>query len=324
MTTDDDFAHDLRARLDDAMPPLTVRTDRVLPRARRRRAVTRSAGVTGAVGAVALVAVAAVGGWSGDGLGWWRGAAPAGTETLTSTSVPSDPATTPLAEPTAPPAADAGTGPAAGSIADAEGHPYWYVRSTSTGPTGTEVRDSWYSLTEPGIAIVDDDPGTAFAFGPKSVLGTYVVGGVRYEMLTDVTLLPTDPQALLAVLQDSVEPDRRSGTDEDKVFGMITDLLSFNPGLLPQDLRTALWRAADLLPDVDVTSGTDSPGRAGDVLDYSGNEGPVRLVGDPVTGLLLEQASGDYATVYTTMGPADSTPIEPTLELAGCTAWASC
>ncbi len=52
--------------------------------------------------------------------------------------------------------------------------------------------------------------------------------------------------------------DRRSGTDEDKVFGMITDLLSYDPGLLPQDLRTALWRAAALLPDVEVTSGTDS------------------------------------------------------------------
>ncbi len=324
MTTDDDFTRDLRTRLDSAIPPLTVRTDRVLPRARRRRAATRSAQVSGAVGALALVAVTAVAGWSGDGLPWQHPAAPAGTVSLDPTPAATDAPTAPVAAPAAPVAADAGTTPAAGSIADAEGHTYWYVRSEGTGPGGAEVSESWYSLTQPGIGMSDDDPGTAFAFGPKWVIGRFVIDGVLHDTLDDVSLLPTDPDALRGVLEDSVEPDRGAGSDEQKVFDKITELLTFSPGLLPHDLRAAAWQAAAGLPGVTVTASADSTGRPGEVLDFDSDAGTHRLVLDPATALVLEQSTGESVTVYTTMGPADGTPIEPTLELAGCTRWDTC
>lgn len=326
MTTDDDFARDLRARLDAAVPLLTVRTDRVLPRARRRRAATRSAQVTGAVGALAVVTVAAVSGWSGDGLPWQQPAAPAVTASLDPTPAPAETPTVPapVPEATATTLPDAGTTPAPGTIADAQGHTYWYVRVDSTGPAGPESRESWYSLTRPGIAIQDGDPSATLAFGPTTVIGYFKIDGVVHEMLDDASLLPTDPAALRTVLEDSVQPDHRSGSDEEKIFGMIKDLLTFNPGLLPHDLRTAAAQVASGLSGVTTTSGADSTGRPGEVLDFDWANSSGQLVLDAATGLVLEQSTGDSVAVYTTMGPADSTPIEPTPELAGCVSWASC
>ncbi|HEY0187777.1 MAG TPA: hypothetical protein VGC67_09840 [Cellulomonas sp.] len=315
MSTDDDFARDLRARLDDALPPLPVRTDRVRPRARRRRAVTRSAQVTGAVGAMALVAVTAAGAWGGAAP-WTGSAVPAGSGTAAASATGSaDPA------PSATIAADAGTYPATGTIADAEGHTYWYTLAQGQDGSTTEV---WSSLDQPGLVVTDGDLSTAYSVSPTTGFGSYVIDGVRYESLTDVSALPTDPEALRDVLDASVEPDQRSGTDEDKVFGMVADLLTFSPGLLPAELRAAAWQVATDLPGASVTTGTDDDGRTVEVLDYGTGDAWRELMLDPTTSLVLQQSGRESRTVYLTQGPADSLPVQPTATSTGCASVAGC
>jgi hypothetical protein len=136
-----------------------------------------------------------------------------------------------------------------------------------------------------------------------------VIDGERYEPLLDTGLLPVDPDVLAAVMRASVSPDQGSGTDDDKVFAKAKDLLTFNAGLLPEDLRRAVWQVATTLPGSAVTDGTDAHGRAGQVLRYTGSAGTTEIVLDVTTALVLAQTSPEGSTtVYPTMGPADLLP----------------
>jgi hypothetical protein len=311
MSTDDDFTRHLRDLADSATPTVDVQTDRVVPRARRRRALTRSAGA-GAVGMVAVVGVLVGHGWADapwrtdDGL-----VLPAATGTPTADE---SPAPTPESTP-APTQTTSGTAQGAA--------PYWYT--LITGPDGGGERfESWQSPDRPGLLVWDGDLANPAAMGPTTVIGRFRIDGEWVDMLRDPSALPTDPVALEAVLRASVEPDRRSGTDEDKVYGMAYDLLNNSPGWLPTDLLLATWQVAGSLPGSTVAPGQDSLGRAGEVLTRPGTEnGSDRLVIDQATGLLLEMNSGDGIRVIQ-QGPADSVPLEPTLEMAGCTAWETC
>lgn len=309
MSTDDDFVQHLRARADAATPSVDVRTDLVVPRARRRRAWTRTAGA----GAVALVAVTGVVvGQSWADAPWRTGAElvlPAAT--ASPTTAPS-PAPAPSASPTT---------TTSGTVQGAA--PYWYKLFTTPDGSG-ERSESWLSPDRPGLLVSDGDLTTAAATGPSNVIGRFRIGGEWVEMLRDPSALPSDPVALEAVLRDSVEPDRRSGTDDDKVYGMTYDLLNDGAHLLPSDLLLAAWQVAGSLPGSTVEPGQDSLGRSGEVLTRPGTQnGSERLVIDPATGLLLEMNSGDAARVIQ-QGPADGVPVEPTLEMAGCTSWETC
>jgi hypothetical protein len=311
MSTDEDFVQHLRARADAAAPAVDVRTDRVVPRARRRRAWTRTAGT----GAVALIAVTGVVvGQSWADAPWRTGGEqvlPAATASPTTGASPA---------PTAVPSPDP-TGTTSGTAQGAA--PYWYT--LITGPDGGGERfESWESPDRPGLLLWDGDLANPAATGPTTVIGRFRIDGEWVDMLRDPSALPSDPVALEAVLRDSVEPDRRSGTDDEKVYGMAYDLLNDSPGWLPTDLLLATWQVAGSLPGSTVAPGQDALGRPGEVLTRPGAEnGPDRLVIDPATGLLLEMNSGDAVRVIQ-QGPADTVPVEPTLEMAGCTAWESC
>jgi hypothetical protein len=329
MSTDDELARDLRAMADDSIPVLTVSTHRVVPRARRRRFVQRSAGVTGAVGALAVHGVTAIGGWSA--LPWPSTGAPIAGGGTPSSGPASTPG--PVTQPTrlADPTATGFISPTPGTIADAQGHVYWYSQTEVWGTTQTESREEWQSLTLPGLIVWDgdltpwtqDDPEGPAAIGPNSIAGYFNLTGHGNEDVTDASVLPTDPDALRDLLYASVEPDRRSGSDDNKVFGMIYDLLVNNPGLLPEDLRAAAWEVASGLPDVTTGTGTDQIGRTGLLLEYTGQDATT-LVLDESTHLLLETRSPGYNATFVTQGPADRTPIEPTLEMSGCGSWESC
>lgn len=307
MSTDDDITRRLRDLAGAVTPTVDVRTARVVPRARRRRALTRSAGA-GAVGLVAVVGVLVGQGWTDAP---WR---TGGVQVLPAATG------TPTVEPTPDPTPDPTQTPSGTAQGAA---PYWYKLITEPGGGG-ERFESWQSPDRPGLLVWDGDLANPAAMGPTNVIGRFRMDGEWVEMLRDPSALPTDPVALEAVLRDSVEPDRRSGTDDDKVYGMAYDLLNGSPGWLPTDLLLAVWQVAGSLPGSTVAPGQDALGREGEVLTRPGTEnGSDRLVIDPKTGLLLEMGSGDDVRVIQ-QGPADSVPLEPTLEMAGCTAWETC
>ncbi|MGN8244797.1 hypothetical protein ACTHAM_001904 [Cellulomonas soli] len=319
MDHDEDFARLLRDRLDDIAPRIDVDTTRVVPRARRHRTRVRS------VGAVAVVAALAGGGWLVDSAPWGGAAlAPASSTTATPTGDPS-PLSTPTDEQTDAVTAQRTAAEAAADAAAAADAGWWYVRAQylQSGQVGT--LETWSSRTLPGLIVDDGDLTTASGKGPSTVIGRFRIDGVWVDQLRDVNRLPTDTTALEAVLRASVEPDRRSGSDDDKVFGMARDLL-LEAGLQPVALRHAAWGVLSGVPGATASLGTDSLDRPGEVVEYTTAAGEAqRLVRDPATGLLLEESTGaGWSQVYLAQRTVTSLPVEPTLENSGCTAWATC
>ena len=288
MTDDETFAHRLSARADRVVPTFAIDPERVARRARTRRMATRSASVT-----AAAVAVVVAGAWAAPGVGW--------------EVFPHRPQQWAPASNDPPPAPVPDATPSASAVPL-----YWYSKTeTTTSDEGTVVRETWSSRELPGVWIIDGDLTQPGAGGPHNVLGRFRIDGVWVDMLRDPAALPTDAGSLAGVLHDSVEPDRRQGTDDQKVFGMVRDLL-MEGGLLPADLRLALWDVAAQLPGAQVADGEDSAGRSGRALEYAADDGHTRWVGDPATGLLLERDEPWGRTVYVEQradaghpGPAD-------------------
>ncbi|UZN02085.1 hypothetical protein [Cellulomonas sp. S1-8] len=336
-TTDEQYAQTLRARVEAVAPSIDVEVDRVVPRARRRRAVAR-----GGLTATSLVLVLGAG-WGASSL---LGAAPSQVvvPALTATADPAPPRVdeTPAPEPTVRP-----TVPAVAVVADdgtvtgVPGDPwdgderYWYRLTESRRLASMdgvvtldepERMETWSSRERPGLMVWDGDHDGAAAKGPAVVLGSWVVAGQQYEMLADPRVLPTEPDELAQVVRDSLQPDRGSGSDDDKVYEQVRTALS-EGGLWGAELRSAFWGVAAALPGVVVVQGQDGAGRTGEVLQYTDSRGVVhQLVREPSTGLLLEESGpqdGSYIR-YLEQRPVDAVPLEPTLGLAGCAAWATC
>lgn len=337
MERDELFVQGLRARADAAVPRVDVDVERVVLRARRRRRVVRTAaGTTG----LALVLGATWGAGAVLGVGLVRDVEPAGPGVPERSSAVDDPTPPGPARPTAPPpGADARPAvPAEAVVADdgtvsgvpgdpwAGDEPYWYEKVEWVDASGTtRFSETWSSRERPGLLMSDGDVATAAGTGPSVVLGSYLLEGRRYEALTDPRVLPTDPAALASVLRAGIEPDRRAGSDDDKVVAMARDAL-MSGGTLPPDLRTAFWEATRRVPGVEVVAG-ESRGRPAEVLTYrnAGTPGSVRLVRDPVTGVLLENGGLEAGGgVVLEQGPAGPPPVAPTLENAGCARWATC
>jgi hypothetical protein len=321
--SDEDFARTLRDRLDAAAPTIDVDTSRVVPAARRIRRRRN---------ATALVASAAV---LAAGVGW----ATQPWEALQFAEV-SPASVLPYVPSDAAPKIDAGW-------LDA---PYWHVRSESTGTDTTsaerhEVRDTWYGNDRPGLYVVEGDQGETGAFGPRD-WGALVIDGARVTVTWErLGTLPTDPAALEQVLRASVEPDRRAGTPDDKVFEMAQELLTGTPA--PRALRDALWSVMGGLPQSTVIgASTDALGRSGEAVERTVQGWTTRVLYDPaehrvleVTGSLADgvleemQAQGQLdgaimstatTTTYLEEGPANAPPTEPRLEDSGCVAWETC
>lgn len=308
-----DVTQRLQAWAETAVPTVDVDTSTVVVRGRRRRATRRAA--TG----LAVAAVVAGGVWGAQAVPPWTAAStlgPAGSAPVGTTgAIP-----TPSADGT-PSVTDAPTDE------ETEGIPagsWWYTRSAS----GDEVTETWQSREQPGLLMWDGDTTTASGIGPINSFGGFRIDGQWVDMVRDPALLPTDPDELRAVLYASVEPDRRTGTDDEKVAGMARDLLA-RGGLMGTELRHAVWEALAGVPGVRVTEGQDSLGRFAEVLEYTQDGSRATLVRDPETGLLLEEATylgteHSWTTTYLEQKVVDSVPVEPTLENAGCASWETC
>ena len=177
-----------------------------------------------------------------------------------------------------------------------------------------KVLVAWYCE---GHVLLEDVPGVA-----KTILARAFAKSVnctfrRVQCTPD--LLPTDGEALAGVLRASIQPDRGSGSDDDKVVAGAVELLR-GGGLLSIELRRAAWEAALTVPGVIPSTGSDSRGRPGEVLEYTQSDGTTRkLVRDPGTGLLLEEDTTEEnrVVVYVEQRTVTEVPVEPTLENAG-------
>ncbi|WP_166850295.1 hypothetical protein [Isoptericola sp. BMS4] len=310
-TNDEDFARELRAHIDTVGPEIAVDLDAVVPRARRRR--VRRVVVTG-LASVGVVALAAT--WAVSAEPWVRPAQvqPAGPVMATDDSE--------KAEEPAP------------HVSVAPGWPegkYWYVESNhqERGDDTVAFEQSWSGHDDPGLHIQNQNVDDAWAKGP-SAWGSLKIDGewvlIGWDELYE---LPTSAPRLREILFDSVRPDRGAGTPEDKVFEMAAELLRESPA--PPALRDAVWQVMSELSVTTLEVGSDSTGRPGEVLDHvvDGRTGE-RYVYDVVERRLLEQwyfdTEGEWVgrETYVTERTAGDTPIEPTLEMAGCARWENC
>lgn len=348
MTEDEQFVERLRAHVDPLAPAIHVDAAAILARGRRRRTARNALGLTGGVAMVAAVATGAaalgVPGW-GDGEGAPAASGAATPPAVTSTPPAEEGASEPLPAPVAPYGTADFAVSADGVMTGASGDPwpgdelYWYTADELRDASGTvlESHESWQSRERPGLGMTDGDTAGAFAMGPTAVLGGFTVDGVELDLLAEPAYLPTDPAALDEVVRETVARDQRDGAGrgpvDQRVFQRVTELLAWSGGTLPQDLRDALWQVAVSVPGAEARVGTDPEGRTADVVHfaYEPGDGPdIELYRAPGTGLVIathylsDGTSPETWDVVTEQGPTSTIPLQPTLELAGCAAWATC
>ncbi len=136
-----------------------------------------------------------------------------------------------------------------------------------------------------------------------------------------IATAPRDPEKLLEVVYDYQRNKGRGDTPYEEAFGTISDTLS--TGVIPADLRAALYQAAALIPGVTVTDREATlDGRTGISLGMKtpGYNARKELIVDPATGqligereILLEDSGGipaGTATAWTavTTSVVDSAP----------------
>lgn len=328
MTTDERYAEQLRARVDEAIPPLDVAVDHVLPRARRRRRAMRG------LGAATTLVVVLGSGWAvTEGL-WLDGAAvqPAGPDVTDGAAKDGDITDGPVEDaaavivggvPAEPVVAEDGTVTGVpGDPWDGDA-PYWYMSiETVAGPDEPlEHLETWLSRERPGLLLLDGELERTVGVGPSDVIGELVLRGER-RPVSDPDALPTAPDELEQALTG--RPTADAATD-DATFVTVRDTLH-RAGLLPPALRDAYWQVAAGLPGVTASDGQDERGRPGQVLRRVMTDGEeVVLVRDPATGLLLQtwSSTGSW-NVYLEQRVADATPVPPSREALACRDWASC
>ncbi|WP_028045637.1 hypothetical protein [Cellulomonas sp. URHE0023] len=303
----EDFARDLRARIDVIAPTIAVDTTGVVRAARRRRTARRSG--------VVLLAVVAVGGaaWAPMDRLWTVAVPPAQPDPHGVVATQDEPTPTPTVSPSDAVVVD--------GWPDAK---FWYVSTEIVQGGEVHHEESWLGHTDPGMLVSEGNLDTYSGIGP-SAWGTVTIDGAEVLVSWDVLYtLPTDPTELEALLRGSLQPDRGSGTDDDKVLDAVHTMLFRSPA--SPALRAALWSIAAGLPGtVVVPASTDSTGRAGTAIEFTAGElAGWRWVVDTATLAPLEEAGTDGHTAYLESRPSDTEPLEPTLESSGCVAWATC
>lgn len=326
---DQDFVTRLRERVDAVAPAVVVDTSVVVPRARRRRAATRTAVLAVVAGVVATGAVWAAGGT--------RPAAPPADGTGVQEDAPDD----------APDDIRDDAGQVEEGWPDA---PYWYVAYDVLDNTGfpSQRVETWYGHDAPGVVLVDGEPASASGpatWGALRLGGSYLEGDHRVledgrvQVTWDVLYeLPATRSVLEDVLRASVDPDR-DATEDEQVFDLVVELVSGSPA--PPSLRRALWAIAVDLEGSRAQLLDDPEGTATWFLDRSETGGTAagQYWFDPDDGRLLDvlvnptpeqldahpgEIVKGWDIVYVEEGPAQEPPVEPTLELAGCTSWETC
>jgi RNA polymerase sigma-70 factor (ECF subfamily) len=113
---------------------------------------------------------------------------------------------------------------------------------------------------------------------PQQILGTPLLGAIK--------TLPREPQQLLDLIYDKTRGKGPSPESE----ALTTIASSLRTGVIPADLRAAMYKAAALIPGVVVADKQATlDGRRGVALGVSWAEGKFRedIIVDPATGLLI-------------------------------------
>ena len=136
-----------------------------------------------------------------------------------------------------------------------------------------------------------------------------------------IATAPRDPEELLEVVYDYQRAKGKGDTPYEEAFITIADTLK--TGVIPADLRAALYQAAALIPGLTVVEGEATlDGRTGISLGMESSRNEVRqeIIIDPATGqligereVLLEDSGGipaGTATAWTavTTSVVDSAP----------------
>ncbi|PYY37638.1 hypothetical protein DEJ16_04640 [Curtobacterium sp. MCJR17_055] len=181
----------------------------------------------------------------------------------------------------------------------------YLARRTSTTWVPADVTDTWVreSWSEPATtfyggaaareAAADDyateahrdDPQWERAAGGDFTVGE--LGGVRPGTIavTDIEGLPRDPAALVRRIDAAPRPV--DTTDAEHVFDTVRWLL--RTGLVPADLRAAMYEALATLPGIVVTEEQASlDGRVGTAIGLPARTGKERQ------DVIIDRASGTY------------------------------
>ncbi|PYY34831.1 CU044_5270 family protein [Curtobacterium sp. MCBD17_030] len=166
--------------------------------------------------------------------------------------------------------------------------------------SGTWVRETWsgpattfYGGAAARKAAADDYAAEAHRDDPRwerAVGGDFTVGelgGVRPGTLTvaDIEGLPRDPDALVRRIEDA--PRAVDTTDAEHVFDTVQELL--RTGLVPADLRAAMYEALATLPGIVVTEEQASlDGRVGTAVGLPARTGGERQ------DVIIDRTSGTY------------------------------
>ncbi|MBT2550536.1 CU044_5270 family protein [Arthrobacter sp. ISL-65] len=131
---------------------------------------------------------------------------------------------------------------------------------------------------QPSIVGILRAPGGAF-YGnkPTAIIGT---------PLTEAGSLPRDPRALLNIIQERT----KGAGPSPEMEALITIADALRTGVIPADLRAALYKAAALIPGVTVVDKQATlNGKTGTAIGIQSPDGGARqeIIIDPVTGLMI-------------------------------------
>ncbi|MFD7439267.1 CU044_5270 family protein [Streptomyces sp. NPDC059861] len=154
------------------------------------------------------------------------------------------------------------------------------------------------------------------------VPGTPGRGNLNSPTHSFLAALPVDPDALLKRIRDDAEANHGAGSDstmgpDQEAFVTIGDLL--RNGATPPEIAAALYRAAALIPGVDVVShAVDAAGRHGVAVtrthdgertEWIFDKSTARLLGER-TVLVEDTAWGKVGTVVTSVALIDSGTVD--------------
>ncbi|MFD8118280.1 CU044_5270 family protein [Streptomyces microflavus] len=202
---------------------------------------------------------------------------------------------------------------------------YTYIKTVGHTSVLSETKTGEMALLrqDEGMEQWTSVDGSAQALQRKNGSDTLLPGTPGQGTLNSPTYklldgLPTDPEALLKRISDDAEKNHGAGSDSttgphQEAFVTIGDLL--RNGGTPPDTTAALYRAAALIPGVEIVpDAVDAAGRHGvavakthdgERIEWIFDERTVRLLGER-TVLVEDNAWGKAGTVVTSVALIDS------------------